>query len=313
MPLPAPTEISKLRMGAGPVSARAPAPGSGFGGRESLARESSSVESFAIESTGVQTPAVVSEGPETSAVVPAGAAAAPAQSSALQGSDGLRGLSLLPDRAETTATVESGVWSQNVGLVQLLGLCPLLAVSSTAVNALGLGLATLLALTATNTAISLIRRLTASEVRIPAFVMVIAAVVTSIELGMHAYLPALHAVLGIFLPLIVTNCAILARAEAKASRTDPARAALDGFAMGLGFLGVLLLLGLLREGLGQGSLFAGAGALLGLPALELNFSAHRFLIAALPPGAFVLLGLLIAARQAWLQRRERASAARTPA
>jgi len=99
-------------------------------------------------------------------------------------------------------------------------------------------------------------------------------------------------VLGIFLPLIVTNCAILGRAEALASRTDPARAALDGFAMGLGFLGVLLLLGLLREGIGQGSLFADAGGLLGLPWLEVEFSSHRFLIAALPPGAFVLLGLL---------------------
>mgnify|MGYP001076740504 FL=1 len=211
----------------------------------------------------------------------------------------------LPDRAEASATLEAGLWSQNVGLVQLLGLCPLLAVSSTAVNALGLGLATLVALTATNTAIALIRRLTSAEVRIPAFVMVIAAVVTSIELAMHAFLPALHAVLGIFLPLIVTNCAILGRAEALASRTDPARAALDGFAMGLGFLGVLLLLGLLREGIGQGSLFADAGRLLGLPWLELDFSTHRFLIAALPPGAFVLLGLLIAARQAWLQRRTR--------
>ena len=209
----------------------------------------------------------------------------------------------LPDRAEASATLEAGLWSQNVGLVQLLGLCPLLAVSSTAVNALGLGLATLVALTATNTAIALIRRLTSAEVRIPAFVMVIAAVVTSIELAMHAFLPALHAVLGIFLPLIVTNCAILGRAEALASRTDPARAALDGFAMGLGFLGVLLLLGLLREGIGQGSLFADAGRLLGLPRLELDFSSHRFLIAALPPGAFVLLGLLIAARQAWLNRR----------
>ncbi|SDD17768.1 electron transport complex subunit RsxE [Aquimonas voraii] len=209
----------------------------------------------------------------------------------------------LPDRAEAAATLEAGLWSQNVGLVQLLGLCPLLAVSSTAVNALGLGLATLLALTATNTAIALIRRLTSAEVRIPAFVMVIAAVVTSIELAMHAFLPALHAVLGIFLPLIVTNCAILGRAEALASRTDPARAALDGFAMGLGFLGVLLILGLLREGIGQGSLFADAGRLLGLPRLELDFSSHRFLIAALPPGAFVLLGLLIAARQASLNRR----------
>ena len=212
---------------------------------------------------------------------------------------------MLPSRTESNSLVEAGLWSQNVGLVQLLGLCPLLAVSTGAVNALGMGVATLLALLGTNVAIALIRRLSVNEVRIPAFVMVIAAVVTSIELAMHAFLPELHKVLGIFLPLIVTNCAILGRAEAFASRTDPLRAALDAIGMGLGFLGVLLLLGLLREGIGQGSAFAGAGALLGLPALELQFSSHRFLIATLPPGAFVLLGLLIAARQRWLQRPRR--------
>jgi electron transport complex protein RnfE len=213
----------------------------------------------------------------------------------------------LPSRTESARLLEAGVWSQNVGLVQLLGLCPLLAVSGTSVNALGLGLATLLALVGTNVAISLIRRLTAAEVRIPAFVMVIAAVVTSIELAMHALLPELHRVLGIFLPLIVTNCAILGRAEALASRVDPARALLDALGMGLGFLGVLMALGLARELIGQGSLFAGAGPLLGLPGLELKLSDHRFLIAALPPGAFVLLGLMIAARQWWLQRPRKAA------
>jgi electron transport complex protein RnfE len=207
----------------------------------------------------------------------------------------------LPSRSESAALVGAGIDSQNVGLVQLLGLCPLLAVSNGAVNALGLGLATLLALIATNIAISLIRRLTVQEVRIPAFVMVIAAVVTSIELSMHALLPELHAVLGIFLPLIVTNCAILGRAEALASRVDPLRAGLDALGMGLGFAGVLLILGLLREVIGQGSLFAGAGTLLGLPWMELKLSDHRLLIAMLPPGAFVALGLLIAARQAWRQ------------
>jgi Na+-translocating ferredoxin:NAD+ oxidoreductase subunit E len=207
----------------------------------------------------------------------------------------------LPSRSESTALIGAGLDSQNVGLVQLLGLCPLLAVSNGAVNALGLGIATLLALIATNLAISLIRRLTVNEVRIPAFVMVIAAVVTSIELSMHALLPDLHAVLGIFLPLIVTNCAILGRAELMASRVDPLRAGLDALGMGLGFAGVLLVLGLLREVIGQGSLFAGADTLLGLPWLELKLSDHRLLIALLPPGAFVALGLLIAARQAWMQ------------
>jgi electron transport complex protein RnfE len=197
------------------------------------------------------------------------------------------------------AIVEHGLWSGNAGLVQLLGLCPLLAVSTNAVNALGLGLATMLALACTNLAVSGLRRLTAREVRIPAFVMIIAAVVTAIELAMRAWLPALHGVLGLFIPLIVTNCAIMGRAEAFASRRSPGAAMLDGAAIGAGFLGVLLLLGAARELIGQGSLFAGAGALLGLPALELSAgSAYRgFLPAILPPGAFVLLALMIALKQ----------------
>ena len=171
-------------------------------------------------------------------------------------------------------------------------------------NALGLGLATVLALVCTNFAIAALRRFTQREVRIPAFVMLIAAIVTSIELAMHAFLPELHAVLGLFIPLIVTNCAIMGRAEAFASRNTPLAAALDGFAVGTGFLGVLLVLGALRELIGQGSLFAGAGALLGLPALTFDGAAHYrgFLLAILPPGAFVLLALMIALKNR-LQRK----------
>lgn len=199
--------------------------------------------------------------------------------------------------SESRDIVEAGLWSANTGLIQLLGLCPLLAVSNTAVNALGLGLATVLALTCTNTAIAAMRRLTRREIRIPAFVMIIAAVVTAIELSMHALLPELHGVLGLFLPLIVTNCAILGRAEAYASRNSPARAALDGFAVGIGFLWVLLLIGGIREVLGQGSLFAGAGTLIHAPFLELQVGDyHGVLIMALPPGAFIVLALLIAGR-----------------
>jgi len=208
---------------------------------------------------------------------------------------------MLP-RPEPRSVLEAGLWSANAGLVQLLGLCPLLAVSTGAVHALGLGLATVLALTLTNFTLSLLRRLLQREVRIPAMVLVIAAVVTSIELAMHAFLPALHAVLGLFLPLIVTNCAIMARAEAFAARQSPALAALDGFAVGTGFLGVLFVLGALREALGRGTLFAGAGELLRAPWLEATLADGGFLLAVLPPGAFVLLALLIALKQRTARR-----------
>ncbi|GAB3728552.1 electron transport complex subunit E [Silanimonas algicola] len=201
--------------------------------------------------------------------------------------------------------LEYGLSSGNVALVQLLGLCPLLAVSNSMVSALGLGLATMLALTATNAAIAALRGVTGRDVRIPVFVTVIACVVTAIELAIRAWLPALHGVLGLFIPLIVTNCALLGRAEAFASRHDPRRAALDGFAVGAGFLVVLLVLGGLREALGRGTLFAGAGALLGLPQLEWTLlpGYRGFLLATLPVGAFFLLALLVAGRQRWLATR----------
>lgn len=205
--------------------------------------------------------------------------------------------------------LEYGLVSGNTGLVQLLGLCPLLAVSNNAVNALGLGLATVLALTLTNAAVASLRRLTRRDVRIPAFVMIIAAVVTAIELSLRAWLPQLYQVLGLFVPLIVTNCAIMGRAEAFASRHDPALAALDGLATGAGFLWVLLTLGAIRELVGTGNLFAGSGRLLSLPWLELHLlpGYHGFLPAILPPGAFIVLALLIALRN----RRMRLAARRT--
>ena len=163
----------------------------------------------------------------------------------------------------------------------------------------------MLALTCTNAAVATVRRITRRDVRIPAFIMVIAAVVTSIELAMRAFLPQLHAVLGLFIPLIVTNCALMGRAEAFASRHDPARAALDGFATGTGFLAVLLLIGMLREGIGEGSLFAGAGELLGLGWLEMSVEGYPgFLLAMLPMGAFLVLAALVALRQGWRQRHE---------
>ncbi|MCK7595264.1 electron transport complex subunit RsxE [Pseudomarimonas salicorniae] len=193
---------------------------------------------------------------------------------------------------------EQGLWRNNVGLVQLLGLCPLLAVSHNAVNALALGLATLIALTATALGVSALRHLLSRPIRLPGFLLLIASIVTAIELLIHAFLPALHEVLGLFLPLIVTNCALLGRAEAFSSRQPVASAALDGLFMGLGFLAVLLALGMLRELLGQGSLFAGAGRLLHLPFIELRIgSGGGLLLASLPTGAFLSLALLVALKQ----------------
>lgn len=206
----------------------------------------------------------------------------------------------------TEQLVSRGLWGNNVGLVQLLGLCPLLAVSGSAVHALGLGLATVVALASTAVAIAALRRFIPGEIRLPSFLLLIAGIVTIIELLMHAFLPALHAVLGLFLPLIVTNCALLGRAEAFASRNDPLPAAIDGAAMGTGFLAVLLALGMLRELIGQGTLFAGAATLLHLPWLELHVADRGLLLAALPPGAFLLLAALIAGKQ-WLDARRPAT------
>lgn len=213
----------------------------------------------------------------------------------------------------TRDILESGLWSGNTGLVALLGLCPLLAVSNNAVNALGLGVATVLALTATNFAVSALRRFVDADVRIPSFIVLIASVVTAIELAMRAWLPGLYAAVGLFVPLIVTNCAVLGRAEAFASRNTPARAALDGFATGLGFLAVLLAIGLLRELVGAGTVFADAGSLYGDWAAPLETTvipAYRgFLLALLPTGAFFVLALLVAGKQAIDARRKAGAAA----
>ncbi len=200
----------------------------------------------------------------------------------------------------------NGLWSNNVALVQLLGLCPLLAVTSTVVNGLGLGLATLITLLLSNTIVSLIRDFVRKEVRLPVFVLIIASVVTIIELGMKALFYDLYLVLGIFIPLIVTNCAIIGRAEGFASRNPVGPAALDGLMMGLGFLAVLVLLGALREIIGFGTLFANAELMFGEAARGLTVAINPdypgFLLAILPPGAFFGLAILIVAKN-WLDLR----------
>jgi len=209
-----------------------------------------------------------------------------------------------------------GLWRRNTGLVVLLGLCPLLAVTGTAVNGLGLGLATTLTLVLSNVAVSLARGLLRPEIRIPAYVLIIASVVTAVQLLMQAWLHDLYRVLGIFIPLIVTNCAIIGRAEAFASRQAPLPALVDGLATGLGFTLALVALGAFREVVGHGTLFSQAALMFGEAgrALELTLIPQHpgFLLAILPPGAFIGLGLLIAARNA-LDRRLRQRAAPVPA
>lgn len=207
----------------------------------------------------------------------------------------------------STDLFKAGLWSDNPALVKLLGLCPLLAVSNTAVNALGLGLATLLTLLVSNTMVSVLRGFLLPAIRIPLYVLIIASTVTCIELLAQAWLPQLHRSLGIFLPLIVTNCLIMGRAEAFASRQSVKAAVVDAFAMGIGFLLVLLLIGVVREIIGFGTVFNGLGQLLGQGAdvagITLFDSAHGVLIALLPPGAFFVLAAILIAKNRLDRRR----------
>lgn len=201
-----------------------------------------------------------------------------------------------------------GLWTNNPALVQLLGLCPLLAVTGTVVNALGLGIASILVLIGSNLTISLFRHFVPESVRLPVFVMVIASFVTCIELLMQAFTYELYTILGIFIPLIVTNCAIMGRADAFACKNPVGASLLDGIMMGLGFTAVLVLLGAMREVLGLGTLFADMHLLFGPLAenwkITLVDDYSGFLFAILPPGAFVGMGLIIAMKNIIDQRLE---------
>ncbi|WP_075181709.1 electron transport complex subunit E [Pantoea sp. 1.19] len=218
--------------------------------------------------------------------------------------------------SEAKNLITGGLWKNNSALVQLLGLCPLLAVTSTATNALGLGLATTLVLTITNSAISASRRWVPSEIRIPIYVMIIASVVSCVQMLINAYAFGLYASLGIFIPLIVTNCIVVGRAEAVASKSSVSLSALDGLAIGLGATAVMVVLGSLREIIGNGTLFDGADQLLGPWARALRIEVIHFdspmLLAMLPPGAFIGLGLLLAAKYV-IDQKMKARAARQKA
>jgi electron transport complex protein RnfE len=208
--------------------------------------------------------------------------------------------------------IENGLWKQNPGVVQLLGMCPTLAVTTSVVNGFSLGLATAFVMAASNGSVSPIRRWVPAEIRIPVFILIIAALVTLIDLSMHAYLQALHGVLGIFIPLIVTNCIVLARVEAFAAKNDTLPSALDGLMMGLGLALVLAVLGGMREIVGKGTLLSGLDLALGPAAKQFVITVipdyHGFLLAILPPGAFIGLALLIAGKN-WLEQRKLADGA----
>lgn len=208
-----------------------------------------------------------------------------------------------------------GLWHNNPALVQLLGLCPLLAVTASVVNALGLGLASTIVLVCSNLTVSIFRKLVPETVRLPIFVMIIASFVTAIELLMQAFTYELYLILGIFIPLIVTNCAIMGRADAFAVKNPVRASVVDGLMMGIGFSVVLVLLGGMRELLGTGALFANMHLLFGEAARSWQlviFDDYRgFLFAILPPGAFVGLGLMIALKNvidARLEEQRKASA-----
>lgn len=201
-----------------------------------------------------------------------------------------------------------GFWSNNVVLSQMLALCPLLAVTNTATNGLGMGLATIVVMIVSNLVVSLFRDIITPEVRIPVFVLFIAGIVTVVDMVMNAWMHELYKVLGLFIPLIVTNCAILGRAESFASKQPIRYALLDGFSMGAGFILVLVVVGAFREIIGSGTLFANASLLLGesFTFIEMTIipDYRGFLIMALPPGGFIALGLILAIKQHYERQKK---------
>ena len=223
--------------------------------------------------------------------------------------------------ADYRRITKDGLWDQNVVFSQLLALCPLLAVTSSATNGLGMGLATSAVLVVSNGVVAAFRSFVTPAVRIPIFVLIIATIVTAVDMAMNAWVHDLHKILGLFIPLIVTNCAILGRAEAFAYKNSLLPAMYDGLMMGLGFTFGLVVVGATREIIGSGTLFANASLLLGnaFSFLEMRLipNYHGFLLVVLPPGGFLAMGFLLSGKRKideWLKRRaEEKSVELTPA
>ena len=215
----------------------------------------------------------------------------------------------MSDQSNYREIIHNGLWKQNTGVVQLLGLCPLLAISTSVVNAVSLGLATAIVMSMSNGAVSGVRNIVPNEIRIPVFILIIAVLVTVVQMAMNAFVHPLYLVLGIFIPLIVTNCIVLARTEAFASKNRVLPSMLDGLMMGLGLTLVLAILGGIREIIGKGTLLSGIDLALGESAKQFVIHVipdyHGFLLAILPPGAFIGLGLLIAGKN-YLEQRANA-------
>ncbi len=211
--------------------------------------------------------------------------------------------------------VKDGLWDNNVVFAQMLALCPTMAVTTSGTNGLGMGLATTAVLVVSNILVSLIRKTVSDQVRIPVFVVIIATLVTVVDMALNAWLHELYKVLGLFIALIVVNCAILGRAEAFAVKSSIPASIVDGLAMGLGFTGALTVIGLIREFLGSGTLFAQASNLLGPSFAFLEVQVPGYggaLLMILPPGAFAVLGFLLAGKRvldARLEARSSAAAA----
>ena len=216
-------------------------------------------------------------------------------------------------RDEFNTIAYNGLWKQNSSLSQLLGLCPLLAVTTNAVNGIMLSLATIIVMAVANVAVATLRNLIPHEIRIPVFILIVAALVTIVDLLFNANLHELYLVLGIFIPLIVTNCIVLARVEAFAAKNPPLNSTVDGIFMGLGMLWTLAVLGALRELIGSGTLFGGIDMVFsGLSPIQLLPESYPgFLLSLLPPGAFILLGCMIAWKN-WVDARAAARARRAP-
>lgn len=212
--------------------------------------------------------------------------------------------------------MKEGLWGQNVVFAQLLAMCPAMAVTTSGTNGLGMGLATTAVLIVSNILVSMIRHTVSSQVRIPVFVVVIAGLVTVVDMVLNAWMHDLYKVLGLFIALIVVNCAILGRAEAFAVKNGVLISAVDGLAMGLGFTGALTVIGLIREFFGSGTLFSNASNLLGpsFAFLEMKLPGYGgALLMILPPGGFAILGFLLAGKRAMEARQARNAGKAAPA